>query len=216
MIKRSVVLAVIFGVLTGSLLFFFTKAVISKDKKPAVVAPSLKLYDTHNILLYSGTRDSAPKDSYKRAPYAVDLTLAKIKESFQQTDLPTEITTTIDLPLQNYIQSLLLENQEVWRQNGVNEVAVLVLDGTDHSLRAAVGSENYFESASSPATLISSQTINVIAKQACTTNPPDRQILILATNDQGIIIENNLVKATLIEKINEFEQSKGGELYGQN
>lgn len=208
--------AIILGILSGSILFLFYTHVFAE--KPAIRPETVTLYDRDHILLYEGSLEANANNLYKRAPYAVNLSLRKIYQAYEYSkpsNTSPTVVTTIDLPLQNYLQAIILENQIAWQEKNIADVAVVVVDGPGWDVRAAVGSENYFEDPKGPIDTISFDQMNVFYQEACPVSQ-ERQLLIWTTDSLKKPVENTEIKTFLNEKINEFEAQRGGESYGQN
>ncbi len=85
---------------------------------------------------------------YKRAPHAVDYALGELPKYITNTKNVSGgflVKTTIDLPLQNYIQQNLLSYITREQANNINNAGVIVIDPRDGSILALVGSANYFD-----------------------------------------------------------------------
>ncbi len=85
---------------------------------------------------------------YKRAPHAVDYALNELPKyipSVKDISNGFLVKTTIDLPLQNYIQQNLLSYISGSQENNINNAGVIVIDPRDGAILAMVGSANYFD-----------------------------------------------------------------------
>lgn len=88
---------------------------------------------------------------YKRAPHAVDYAIDELPKYITNAKNASSgflVKTTIDLPLQNYIQQNLILYITKERANNINNAGVIVIDPKTGAILAMVGSANYFDEGS--------------------------------------------------------------------
>ncbi len=113
------------------------KMVTNKD-----ITPVQSNEISHEKLVFSN------QTTYKRAPHAVDYTLSELPKYIANAEDISKgflIQTTIDLPLQNYIQQHVLTYIAKETGNNINNAGVIVVDPKSGSILAMIGSANYFE-----------------------------------------------------------------------
>lgn len=90
----------------------------------------------------------SPQLAYKRAPHAVDYVLLELEKKYGRDQVLKHgmvVKTTLDLPLQNYIQKTVLENVAAARWNNLTNTGVVVVSPRDGAILAMVGSSNYYD-----------------------------------------------------------------------
>lgn len=89
-----------------------------------------------------------PQITYKRAPHAVDFVLKTLEEKYGKDFVLHKgvvVKTTIDLPLQNYIQQVSLENISGSYDRNLTNAGIIVTDPKTGAILAMVGSVNYYD-----------------------------------------------------------------------
>ncbi len=158
------------GIGAASLIYFHTKpsqltlaqalSLVVIPQNPLKRAPSLRLHN--KVLLKARQRLASrwkskyglsqfqkislrlPLQLYSRhelpfkAPHFVDYVLSHARHT-------QHITTTLDLPLQDFIAHLSHQTIQHWKQRGIKNLAVVLIDTNTMSTKAMLGSANYFD-----------------------------------------------------------------------
>ncbi len=128
-------------------------------QNPVQRMSALKKLETSRNILFTRWLMKHPKDQNKSAFMGLPLQLRKIKElpflapqfvSSVLTYAPQDqshIVTTLDLRLQKIVESVSRQYVLRKKNNGVNNVAVLLVDTRDMSIKALLGSADFYNSA---------------------------------------------------------------------
>jgi penicillin-binding protein 1C len=87
---------------------------------------------------------SAPEQKF-RAPHFCDFVLARLPESLREDG--AEVRTTLDLGLQEKVESLLRNHLRSLEKRGLSNGAALVLDNATGDILAMAGSRDFFDAA---------------------------------------------------------------------
>lgn len=121
-----------------------------------------------------------------RAPHAVDSLLAAAARSDDKADESHELVTTLDYSLQQLVERQLKAYVSRQRRIGLRNAAALLIDTRDVSVKALVGSADFFD------TRIEGQVNGVLAKRSpgSTLKP----FIYALAIDQGVLHPQTLLK----------------------
>lgn len=148
--RKSVLLGVLSAVLVFSAFQFgFESGQLAYHKRLSELQrlAVVKIVDRNGTLLYTyrKSEDSSSPENYKRAPSFIDYTLKNLKESYGDALFlyGGTVKTTLDLHLQNVVQSKVIE--AVMNNEPAEDASALVLDSRTNEVLALVGSIHAFD-----------------------------------------------------------------------
>jgi len=145
-----------------------------KSARPDPASASAMLLDARNRL-YARWRHGHPSDALEDALFKLPLTMRQpqqlpfeaphfveqvLNEMRISTRIPPRVDTTLDLPLQHAVERQLQDYIAHTRERGVRNAAALLVDTRDMSVKAMVGSADYFDPA------IAGQVNGTLAKRS--------------------------------------------------